>query len=161
MGDDEAAGEVVEQGGKQAAASARTLTPPPNQSPAGRREGDAKAARGIGGGRGAARRAQTAPRRPAPAARGRGRVGRGGGRAGAGGGGAGEGGGRGWGPRVPWRSGRPPARGRRAGLPRGGPADPAPVIAAERAFSAKAAEAGIGPSFLAFMADGAIVFNPD
>ena len=40
------------------------------------------------------------------------------------------------------------------------PADPAPVIAAERAFSAKAADVGVGPSFLAFMADQAIVFNP-
>jgi ketosteroid isomerase-like protein len=40
-------------------------------------------------------------------------------------------------------------------------ADPAPVIAAERAFAARAAEAGIAPSFLAFMADEAIVFSPD
>ncbi|HEY0436187.1 MAG TPA: DUF4440 domain-containing protein, partial [Phenylobacterium sp.] len=41
------------------------------------------------------------------------------------------------------------------------PADPAPVIAAERAFSAKAAEAGIASSFLAFMADDAIAFSPE
>lgn len=40
-------------------------------------------------------------------------------------------------------------------------ADPAPVIAAERAFAARAAEVGIAPSFLEFMADDAIVFAPD
>jgi len=40
------------------------------------------------------------------------------------------------------------------------PVDPAPVIAAERAFAAKAAEAGVTASFLAFMADQAIVFSP-
>ena len=41
------------------------------------------------------------------------------------------------------------------------PADPAPVIAAERAFAARAAEVGVGPSFLEFMTDDAIVFGPD
>jgi ketosteroid isomerase-like protein len=41
------------------------------------------------------------------------------------------------------------------------PGDPAPVIAAERAFSARAAVVGISPSFLENMADDAIVFNPD
>ena len=41
------------------------------------------------------------------------------------------------------------------------PADPAPVIAAERAFAARAAEVGVGPSFLEFMTDDAIVFAPD
>ncbi len=40
-------------------------------------------------------------------------------------------------------------------------ADPAPVIAAERAFAAMGAEQGIAPSFLANMADDAIVFSPD
>jgi ketosteroid isomerase-like protein len=40
-------------------------------------------------------------------------------------------------------------------------ADPAPVIAAERAFAARAAVAGIGPSFLENMTDDAIVFQPD
>jgi ketosteroid isomerase-like protein len=39
--------------------------------------------------------------------------------------------------------------------------DAAPVIAAERAFAARAGEVGIAPSFLAFMSDDAIVFNPD
>jgi len=39
-------------------------------------------------------------------------------------------------------------------------ADPAPVIAAERAFAARAAEVGVAPSFLEFMADDAIVFAP-
>jgi hypothetical protein len=41
------------------------------------------------------------------------------------------------------------------------PADPAPVIAAERAFSARAGVVGVAPSFLEFMTDEAIVFNPD
>jgi ketosteroid isomerase-like protein len=40
-------------------------------------------------------------------------------------------------------------------------ADPAPVIAAERAFAARAAVVGIGPSFLENMTDDAIVFDPD
>jgi ketosteroid isomerase-like protein len=40
-------------------------------------------------------------------------------------------------------------------------ADPAPVIAAERAFSARAAEAGVAQSFLDNMTDDAIVFAPD
>jgi ketosteroid isomerase-like protein len=40
-------------------------------------------------------------------------------------------------------------------------ADPAPVIAAERAFAARAAVVGIAPSFLEFMTDDAIVFQPD
>ncbi len=40
------------------------------------------------------------------------------------------------------------------------PADPAPVIAAERAFSARAAVVGIAPSFLEYMTDDAIVFSP-
>ncbi|MFL5295410.1 MAG: DUF4440 domain-containing protein [Phenylobacterium sp.] len=39
-------------------------------------------------------------------------------------------------------------------------ADPAPVIAAERAFAARAGEVGVAPSFLEFMADDAIVFAP-
>jgi len=39
-------------------------------------------------------------------------------------------------------------------------ADPAPVIAAERAFAARAAEVGVTASFLEFMADDAIVFAP-
>lgn len=39
-------------------------------------------------------------------------------------------------------------------------ADPAPVIAAERAFSARAAEVGVAPSFLQFMSDDAILFAP-
>jgi len=42
-----------------------------------------------------------------------------------------------------------------------GAADPASVIAAERAFAARAGEVGIGPSFLEFMTDDAIVFAPD
>src|SRR3954468_24484424 len=37
---------------------------------------------------------------------------------------------------------------------------PAPVIAAERAFSAHAAVVGVAPSFLDFMTDDAIVFSP-
>ena len=41
------------------------------------------------------------------------------------------------------------------------PADPAPVIAAERAFAARAGEVGVARSFLGFMADDAIVFAPD
>ncbi|WP_372781243.1 DUF4440 domain-containing protein [Phenylobacterium sp.] len=41
------------------------------------------------------------------------------------------------------------------------PADPAPVVAAERAFAARASVAGIGPSFLESMTDEAIVFSPD
>jgi ketosteroid isomerase-like protein len=40
-----------------------------------------------------------------------------------------------------------------------GPADP--VIAAERAFAARGAEAGIAQSFLDFMTDDAIVFGPE
>ena len=40
-------------------------------------------------------------------------------------------------------------------------ADPAPVIAAERAFSARAAEVGVAQSFLENMTDDAIVFAPD
>lgn len=40
-------------------------------------------------------------------------------------------------------------------------ADPAPVIAAERAFAARAAVAGVATSFLEFMTDEAIVFAPD
>ena len=41
------------------------------------------------------------------------------------------------------------------------PADPAPVIAAERAFSARAGEVGVAQSFLDNMTDDAIVFSPD
>ncbi|MGH6909546.1 MAG: DUF4440 domain-containing protein [Phenylobacterium sp.] len=41
------------------------------------------------------------------------------------------------------------------------PADPAPVIAAERAFSARAAEVGVARSFLDNMTDDAIVFAPE
>jgi ketosteroid isomerase-like protein len=41
------------------------------------------------------------------------------------------------------------------------PADPAPVIAAERAFAARAAAVGIAPSFLEYMADDAVAFTPD
>lgn len=41
------------------------------------------------------------------------------------------------------------------------PADPAPVVAAERAFAARAGVVGIGPSFLEYMTDDAIVFSPD
>jgi hypothetical protein len=41
------------------------------------------------------------------------------------------------------------------------PATPAPVIAAERAFSARAGVVGIGPSFLEYMTDDAIAFSPD
>lgn len=40
-------------------------------------------------------------------------------------------------------------------------ADPAPIIAAERAFAARAGEVGVARSFLEFMTDDAIVFNPD
>jgi ketosteroid isomerase-like protein len=40
-------------------------------------------------------------------------------------------------------------------------ADPAPVIAAERAFSVRAAEVGMAASFMDFMAPDAIVFSPD
>ena len=40
-------------------------------------------------------------------------------------------------------------------------ADPAPVIAAERAFAASAGQIGIQPSFLAFMAPDAFIFAPD
>jgi hypothetical protein len=40
-------------------------------------------------------------------------------------------------------------------------ADPAPVIAAERAFAARAAVVGISPSFLEYMADDAVIFGPD
>jgi ketosteroid isomerase-like protein len=39
-------------------------------------------------------------------------------------------------------------------------ANPAPVIAAERAFAARAAEVGVARSFLDFMTDDAIVFAP-
>ena len=39
--------------------------------------------------------------------------------------------------------------------------DPAPVIAAERAFAARAGEVGVARSFLENMTDDAIVFNPD
>jgi len=41
------------------------------------------------------------------------------------------------------------------------PADPGPVIAAERAFAARAAEVGVAPSFLEFMADDAVAFTPE
>lgn len=41
------------------------------------------------------------------------------------------------------------------------PATPAAVIAAERAFAARAGVVGIGPSFLEYMTDDAIVFSPD
>jgi hypothetical protein len=41
------------------------------------------------------------------------------------------------------------------------PASPAPVIAAERAFAARAGVIGIAPSFLEYMTDAAIVFSPD
>jgi len=41
------------------------------------------------------------------------------------------------------------------------PGDPAPVIAAERAFAARAAVVGIAPSFLEYMADDAVAFTPD
>jgi hypothetical protein len=37
----------------------------------------------------------------------------------------------------------------------------APVIAAERAFAARAAVVGVAPSFLEYMGDEAIVFSPD
>ena len=40
-------------------------------------------------------------------------------------------------------------------------ADPAQVVAAERAFAARAAEIGIAPSFLEFMTDQAIIFRPE
>jgi ketosteroid isomerase-like protein len=40
-------------------------------------------------------------------------------------------------------------------------ADPAPVIAAERAFAARAAVIGVAPSFLEYMTDDAVVFRPD
>ncbi|HZZ66790.1 MAG TPA: DUF4440 domain-containing protein [Phenylobacterium sp.] len=40
-------------------------------------------------------------------------------------------------------------------------ADPAPVIAAERAFAARAGVVGVAPSFLEYMSDQAIVFAPD
>jgi hypothetical protein len=40
-------------------------------------------------------------------------------------------------------------------------ATPAPVIAAERAFAARAGVIGVGPSFLEYMTDDAIVFSPD
>jgi ketosteroid isomerase-like protein len=38
---------------------------------------------------------------------------------------------------------------------------PAPVIAAEKAFAARAGVIGVGPSFLEFMTDDAVVFNPE
>ena len=41
------------------------------------------------------------------------------------------------------------------------PTDPAAVVAAERAFAARAGEVGIAPSFLEYMTDDAIVFSPD
>ncbi|HEY3697397.1 DUF4440 domain-containing protein [Phenylobacterium sp.] len=37
----------------------------------------------------------------------------------------------------------------------------APVVAAERAFAARAAVVGVAPSFLEYMTDDAIVFSPD
>jgi ketosteroid isomerase-like protein len=37
----------------------------------------------------------------------------------------------------------------------------APVVAAERAFAARAAAVGVAPSFLEYMTDDAIVFSPD
>src|ERR1700760_1139546 len=40
-------------------------------------------------------------------------------------------------------------------------ASPAEVVAAERAFAARAAEIGIAPSFLEFMTDQAVVFRPE
>lgn len=40
-------------------------------------------------------------------------------------------------------------------------ADPAPLIAAEHAFSARAGEIGIGPSFLEYMTGDAIILAPD
>jgi len=48
-----------------------------------------------------------------------------------------------------------------AGTKAAGPADPAPVIAAERAFAARAGVIGVAPSFLEFMTDDAIIFRPD
>ena len=39
--------------------------------------------------------------------------------------------------------------------------DPAPVLAAERAFAARAGEVGVAPAFLEFMTDDAIVQQPD
>ena len=51
------------------------------------------------------------------------------------------------------------ALGARAATPT--PSDPAPVIAAERAFAARAGEIGVAPSFLEYMTDDAIVFAPD
>ena len=41
------------------------------------------------------------------------------------------------------------------------PADPAPVLAAERAFAARAAVVGMSPSFLEYMTDDAVIFAPD
>ena len=40
-------------------------------------------------------------------------------------------------------------------------ADPGAVVAAERAFAARAGVIGVAPSFLEFMTDDAIVFSPD
>jgi hypothetical protein len=40
-------------------------------------------------------------------------------------------------------------------------ADPAEVVAAERAFAARAGEVGIAPSFLEFMTDQAVVLRPE
>ncbi|WP_394762774.1 DUF4440 domain-containing protein [Phenylobacterium sp.] len=40
-------------------------------------------------------------------------------------------------------------------------ADPSAVVVAERAFAARAAVIGVGPSFLEYMTDDAIVFSPD
>ena len=40
-------------------------------------------------------------------------------------------------------------------------ADPAEVVAAERAFAARAAEVGVAPSFLEYMTDQAVVFRPE
>jgi len=40
-------------------------------------------------------------------------------------------------------------------------ADPGAVVAAERAFAARAAVVGVAPSFLEYMTDDAIVFSPD
>jgi len=40
-------------------------------------------------------------------------------------------------------------------------ADPAPVLAAEHAFAARAGVVGMSPSFLEYMTDDAIIFAPD
>jgi hypothetical protein len=41
------------------------------------------------------------------------------------------------------------------------PGDPAPVLAAEHGFAARAADVGMAPSFLEYMTDDAIIFAPD